>query len=163
VVCHKNNKNNFSLFKKNMQTGVSESAGPGNVELGAVAEPRGRKPLGGNDEDEDNQMPKGFFESDLFQQLVMTVNTLVAIFSACMAALLSLFVPQLCCPDVSIANFPYHLFFWFVSVLLRARQPFPVIERCQTTGDLFGVHKRPTILCKFNNWSRNKWAGLLGV
>ena len=58
-----------------------------------------------DEDDEDTAKPTGFFQSDFFQQITMTINTLIAIYSACMAALLSLFVPQLCCPDVSFQCF----------------------------------------------------------
>ena len=53
------------------------------------------------DEEEGPVKPVGFFQSDLYQQIMMTINTAIAIYSACMAALLALFVPQICCPDVS--------------------------------------------------------------
>jgi hypothetical protein len=54
-----------------------------------------------HDDDDIKTGPQTFFESDLFQKITMSINALVAIYSACMAALLAYFVPQLCCPQVS--------------------------------------------------------------
>ena len=54
---------------------------------------------GGEDED-DTAPTTGFFGSDNFQRLVVTINVLLALYSALMAALLSVFVPQRCCPPV---------------------------------------------------------------
>ena len=53
------------------------------------------------DEDDEGDAKSGFFESDFFLSIVTTVNVAVAVYSAVMASLLALFVPQLCCPDVS--------------------------------------------------------------
>ncbi len=60
-----------------------------------------KKPHPHFDEDEESKPPPGFFQSDLFQKITMSINVLIAIYSACMAALLAYFVPQLCCPQVS--------------------------------------------------------------
>ena len=57
--------------------------------------------LKGLDEDDDVAPPAGFFESDFFQRIVVTISVLVAVYSAVMAALLAIFVPQHCCPNVS--------------------------------------------------------------
>jgi len=58
-----------------------------------------KKPGHHFDEDEEPKPPPGFFQSDLFQKITMSISALVAIYSACMAALLAYFVPQLCCPQ----------------------------------------------------------------
>ena len=52
-------------------------------------------------DDEDDTAPSvGFFASDTFQRILVTINISVAIYSAVMAAMLSVFVPQHCCPEV---------------------------------------------------------------
>ncbi len=43
----------------------------------------------------------GFFQSDTFQRIMLTVNAAISVFAATMAALLGILVPQLCCPVVS--------------------------------------------------------------
>jgi hypothetical protein len=43
----------------------------------------------------------GFLASDAFQRIVMTAMVVLSIYAAIMASLLSIFVPQLCCPIVS--------------------------------------------------------------
>jgi hypothetical protein len=71
----------------------------------------------------------GFFKSDAFQRIAMTVQTLISIWAAIMAALLSLFVPQLCCPIVSCVTDVFYaqlicswpLDFGFCALLTLAR------------------------------------------
>ena len=60
-----------------------------------------------DDDDVDEQVAgglAGFLKGDTFQRIAMTVQTLISIWAAVMAALLSLFVPQLCCPIVSYVH-----------------------------------------------------------
>ena len=56
------------------------------------------------DDDETAQVAAGFFASDAFQRVLVTINVLVALYSAAMAAGLSIFVPQRCCPPVIKRN-----------------------------------------------------------
>jgi hypothetical protein len=39
----------------------------------------------------------GFFKSDAFQRIILTIQALIATYAAVMASMLSVFVPQLCC------------------------------------------------------------------
>ncbi len=52
------------------------------------------------EDDDDVAPPASFFESDAVQRSVVIISVLVAIYSAVMAALLAIFVPQHCCPKV---------------------------------------------------------------
>ena len=56
------------------------------------------------EEDEESAAQLGFFQSDLFLSITTTLNAAIAVYSAVMATLLALFVPQLCCPDVRNLN-----------------------------------------------------------
>jgi hypothetical protein len=56
------------------------------------------------EDDETAQVAAGFFSSDAFQRILVTINVLVAVYSAAMAAGLSVFVPQRCCHPVNNLN-----------------------------------------------------------
>jgi hypothetical protein len=58
------------------------------------------------DEEDETAPPVGFFGSDNFQRIVITINVSVAIYSAVMAAMLSVFIPQHCCHPVCVRNAP---------------------------------------------------------
>ncbi len=57
-----------------------------------------------NQDDDDLEVKtglSGFLSSDAFQRIVMTAMAVLSIYAAVMASMLSIFVPQLCCPIVS--------------------------------------------------------------
>jgi hypothetical protein len=78
---------------------------PAEPEFALISNDKEPVPLERANDDDDVGAAKGFFQSDFFQKIEITVSALVAIYSACTAALLSLFVPQLCCPNVRIPCF----------------------------------------------------------
>jgi hypothetical protein len=78
-----------------------------------ASSPNKLKHIHGEDDD-DVAPPAGLFESDAFQRIVVTVSVLVAIYSAVMAALLAIFVPQHCCPKVEITRLYHSISFFFM-------------------------------------------------
>ena len=67
-----------------------------------ASSPNKHKQVIHGDDDDDVAPPAGLFESDAFQRIVVTLSVLVAVYSAVMAALLAIFVPQHCCPKVNV-------------------------------------------------------------
>ena len=98
------------------------------------------------DGDEEPKENPGFYQGDLFQKITMTISTLVAIFSAFMAALMAFFIPQLCCPDVTLA-----LPFFFCGLqMFRLDINLLVTGLCRAT-----IYRRGCFLLQFCNTTKN--------
>ena len=90
------------ILKESSSIRADERSGPTNKPKSdnIVKESTAARP---SEDEDDVAPPASFFESDAVQRIIITINVLVAIYSAVMAALLSLFVPQHCCPDVGLS------------------------------------------------------------
>ena len=70
------------------------------------------------DDDDDIGLVPGFFESHFFLWISTTMYASVAVYSGVMASLLSIFVPQLCCPHVTNTICFKHI---YILILSRSR------------------------------------------
>jgi hypothetical protein len=104
--------------------------------LNSSASDRAIQSANTDDDDEIGLVP-GFFESHFFLWISTTVYATVAVYSGVMASLLSIFVPQLCCPDVINAihlSSPFLLILSLIAhaCLLRLRDSTSRMEIVET-------------------------------
>ncbi len=102
------------------------------------------------EDDDDVAPPAGFFESDAIQRSVVTISVLVALYSAVMAALLAIFVPQHCCPKVKII-FACSMFDNHITIQTELNALFLGVDfrKLSTIGELAGMPRqvRLTQIC----------------